>query len=131
MTDSMGGDKPDLSVPSPGDDSDVRLFFAPASGKAAQEHVRLSLSRPIATDLSATLSADVLEQASNDGLYYAWGARPGARNDITWLRMREGDYVVFYVTGLYQYIARVKVTIRSAATAEQIWGLDPAVPAGS
>jgi MoxR-like ATPase len=125
MTDSSGGDQHDIGVPPLPDDNDVRLFFAPASGKAAQEHVRLSLSRPIAPDLSATLSSEILERASNDGLYYAWGARPGARNDLTWLRMRAGDYVVFYVTGLYQYIARVKVTVRSTPTAEQIWGLDP------
>ncbi len=102
---------------------DVRLFFAPASGTAAQEHVRLSLSRPIAGTIASRFS-DALVAASNDGLYYAWGARPGARNDNTWLRMRPGDYVVFYVAGLYAYIARVKLTIRDAEIAKQIWGVD-------
>ena len=49
------------------------------------------------------------------GGFYAWGVKPGARNQRTWARMRAGDPVLWVSNGAYRYVAWVIHRFRNAA----------------
>lgn len=101
----------------------VSVFFVPASGTEAREHLSLTVSRPIATQLDQIIPPETIATAkATDGNLYAWAAVEGVRNSITWNRMKPGDIVVFYEDRTYSFVGRVTEKIDSEATGEALWG---------
>ena len=73
------------------------LYIITASNEDAKEHVRKSIANPVDPAICAAhFPNDVLDEVrrkSTDGNFYAWGARPGKRNEPNWNALQEGDYV--------------------------------------
>lgn len=106
-----------------------RLFVITASNEQAKQHVQKTIANPIDPAICAAhFPADVLDQVSRkstDGNFYAWGARPGKRNEPNWNTLQEGDYVFLYQDGDYTFWMRVISKHRNRAFAEAIWELHP------
>jgi 5-methylcytosine-specific restriction protein B len=105
-----------------------QLFVITASNPDAKRHVEKSIANPIDPALCAKYfdSATLNEVVTNsvDGKFYAWGARPGERNEPNWNAMRPGAHVLLYQEGRYTYWTRVISKQRSALFAEAVWGRD-------
>jgi 5-methylcytosine-specific restriction protein B len=105
------------------------LYIITASNEDAKEHVRKSIANPIDPAICAAhFPNDVLDEVrrkSTDGNFYAWGARPGKRNEPNWNALQEGDFVFLYQDGIYTYWTRVISKHRNAGFAEAIWRRHP------
>ena len=72
-----------------------RLFVFTAGNKPARDHLYDSISNPISDGIiDQYLSEAEKDQfKAEDGNFYAWGARPGKRNNRTWSNLESGDFV--------------------------------------
>lgn len=130
---SSGGELPDL-------------FFLTAAKGVALEHMQTSLVEGVSLERFDALQdvyAD-LEQHVEDGVVYAWGARPGDRAEQKWKRLKPGDIALIYGPDKqFPYWGRVYAKTRSESVARDIWGekdgelwecmyfLDPVAPWGA
>ena len=101
------------------------LYIITASNEDAKEHVRKSIANAIDPAICAAhFSNDVLDEVrrkSTDGNFYAWGARPGKRNEPNWNALQEGDCVFLYQDGNYTYWTRVISQHRNSRFAKTVW----------
>jgi hypothetical protein len=109
--------------------SQEHLYVITASNEDAKQHVQKSIANPTdPTICVAHFPNDVLDEVrrkSTDGNFYAWGARPGKRNEPNWNALQESDYVFLYQDGIYTYWTRVISRHRNSGFAETIWGRHP------
>ena len=103
-----------------------QLFVFTASDQAAEEHIKNSIANPIASAIcdlhcdSAVLAR--VRERSGDGQFYAWGAKPGSRNQGTWGNLEVGDHILVYQKGRYTFRSRVVETLQNTDLAHAIWG---------
>ena len=103
-----------------------QLFVFTASDQAAEEHIKNSIANPIASAIcdlhcdSAVLAR--VRERSGDGQFYAWGAKPGSRNQGTWGRLEVGDHILAYQKGRYTFRSRVIEKLQNPDLARAIWG---------
>lgn len=100
--------------------------MVPASGRAARDHIDATIARPINPEIArGHLSAEDIESVGNDGRgIFAWGAVPGPDNRRTWDAMMPGDYVAFYQSKQYTFLARVLRKKQDRPFATELWGTD-------
>jgi predicted RNA-binding protein with PUA-like domain len=107
-------------------DTEKQLFIITASNPDAARHVEKSISHPIDRALCEqhfpSLVLSEVTQSSQNGKFYAWGARPGQNNVRNWERMRPGDYVLLYQNRNYTFWTAVISKHRNAAFAVDLWG---------
>ena len=64
------------------------LYIITASNEDAKEQLRKSIANPVDPAICAAhFPTDVLDEVrrkSTDGNFYAWGARPGKKNEPNW-----------------------------------------------
>ena len=102
---------------------DVQLFLVPALSLEARTTLERSVSSRVKADLSSLLTQDQYNAAvAADCNLYAWPLSDGADELRTWDAIRRGDYLAFYDSAAYLYIAAVKYKVRNADLGSAIWG---------
>ena len=100
-----------------------QIFIATAANADAQTHYRNSVIRPLNDEVVALIPPALAESArAANGAYYAWGAMPGVRNDVTYQALEVGDYVIFVYGKRYRSWAQVTSKFESAEFARALWG---------
>jgi HNH endonuclease len=101
------------------------LFLVPAVYPRARENFERTVRRQVPlADLDQLRPAALrLARARRRGVF-AWGTKPGKddRHVGTWSAMERGDWVLFYVDGLFPVAARVLTREHSPEVAKRLWG---------
>jgi hypothetical protein len=103
------------------------IFAFTAGGKAARDHLAVSITDPFSFELLKSIveskDANALRQLEvTEGGLYAWGAVHGPMNDIHYAKMQVGDFVVCVYEARCRYVAKVKYKLESEALARLLWG---------
>ena len=115
----------DNGANNPGDSQQQGLFVCPASGTNAALHVNDSIANPITKVRPGDFFESAFLTSAREGEqeeYYAWGARPGPNNTQTWSIMNRNDYVLFYQSKRYTFLAQVLAKIDNPEFAKALWG---------
>ena len=103
-----------------------KVFIVTASGPEASEHYQDTIKRKRSLseiqDFISDHEAGAINKLYHGNNFAVWGALPGPGNTNTWMKMEEGDYVVFYQQGKFTLIGDVGYKLRSERMAKFLWG---------
>jgi len=103
-----------------------KVFIVTASGPEASEHYQDTIKRKRSLseiqDFISDHEAGAINKLYHGNNFAVWGALPGPGNTNTWMKMEEGDYVVFYQQGKFTLIGEVGYKLRSERMAKFLWG---------
>lgn len=103
----------------------TNLFLVPVGETRARENFERTIRRRLPPETLDELSpgARRLARARRGGVR-AWGSKAGKDNAnvSTWSSMAPGDWVLFYLDGLFSVCGRVVVREHSPAVADRLWG---------
>lgn len=105
-----------------------KVFIVTASGPEAFGHYQDTIKRKRSiSEIQDFLTNDQI--AGINRLYHGkdfavWGATPGPGNINTWMKMEEGDYVLFYQQGKFILVGEVGYKIHNKEIAKYFWGVN-------
>src|SRR3989304_9866351 len=103
-----------------------KVFIVTASGPEASEHYQDTIKRKRSlSEIQGYITdqeAGAINRLYHGNNFAVWGAIPGPGNTNTWMKMEEGDYVVFYQQGKFTLIGEVGYKLRSERMAKYLWG---------
>lgn len=103
-----------------------KIFVVTASGSEAFGHYQDTIIRKRSlSEIENYLNNEQIGKINR--LYHGknfavWGALPGPGNTNTWMRMEEGDYVIFYQQRKFILLGEVAFKIKNKDLAKYFWG---------
>lgn len=91
------------------------VFLVAASSRDARENFERTVLDGVSTDRIRSFS----DQPFDDGTVPVWGTKGG--NQGSWKQIDQGDFLLFYQTGVFDYAARVIATEENVSLGEDLW----------
>lgn len=102
------------------------LYYFTASNKDAQKHYEDTIKQPypIANDFDMLdePTKKLLIENGLDRQVHMWGATPGENNIKRWEKLKNGDKVLAYVKGNFEFYGTVVGKTNNVLLAEKVWG---------
>jgi len=98
----------------------IRVFLAPRSNETSYEGFQSTIKNGISyMQIEPYLSQPLKEILAKQKKIYAWGCVDSLKG--RWDKMREGDYVLFYVKGTFRYYGRTLCKQYSDQLSDVLW----------
>ncbi len=96
------------------------IFLAPRSNETAYKNLNSTIKNGVEYDkIKDLLTPEGRETLSKQNKIYAWGCASGLKS--RWDKMEKGDYVLFYIKGVFRYVGQIVFKQFSDELSDALW----------